>query len=270
MKKLLCLMLMCFSFAATAWCQTPTENKAMNVGEDLTYDLYFNWKFVWIKCGQAFMKTTSTTYEKQKALRTYLITTGNKKADRFFVMRDTLTSIISEKMVPFYYQKSAMEGKHYTVEKVWYKYSGGKTTNNLWYKNKHGDIRTNTNTTTKEVYDMISMLSRARSWDARTLKPGQKIKFLMAEGKHVSEQTIIYRKKEVIKANNDVKYNCLKLSFVEYDEKGKEHEIVTFFVTDDDNHLPVRLDLYLRFGSAKAFLTSVKNQKHPITAIVSK
>ena len=115
---------------------------------------------------------------------------------------------------------------------------------------------------------MISMLNRARSWDAKDLKPGQKIKFLMAEGKHVEEQTVIYRKKEVVKANDDKKYHCHKLSFVEYDEKGKEHEVITFYITDDDNHLPVRLDMNLKFGSAKAYLTSAKNCKHPITSIV--
>ena len=41
-------------------------------------------------------------------------------------------------------------------------------------------------------------------------------------------------------------------------KKGKEKEVITFYITDDKNHLPVRLDLYLNFGSAKAFLSSVR------------
>ena len=88
------------------------------------------------------------------------------------------------------------------------------------------------------------------------------------DGRHVEEQTVIYRKKDIVKANDDKKYNCHKLSFVEYDERGKEHEIITFYITDDDNHLPVRLDMNLKFGSAKAYLVSAKNCKHPITSIV--
>ncbi|MCQ2267341.1 MAG: DUF3108 domain-containing protein [Bacteroidaceae bacterium] len=268
MRKLTTLLLLCLALATNAWSQTPTENKAIKVGEDLTYDLYFNWKFIWVKVGKAYMNTTATNYKNQKALKTYLITRGNEKADKFFVMRDTLTSISTNNLVPLYYQKSAEEGKRYTVDKVWYNYSGGKTNCDLWYKNRHGEVKTGKHSTAKEVYDMISMLNRARSWDAKNLKPGQKIKFLMAEGKHVEEQTVIYRKKEVIKANNDVKYNCHTLSFVEYDEKGKENEIVTFYVTDDDNHLPVRLDLNLKFGSAKAYLVTAKNYKHPMKSVV--
>ena len=52
------------------------------------------------------------------------------------------------------------------------------------------------------------------------------------------------------------------------DKKGKEKEVITFFVTDDLNHLPVRLDLFLNFGSAKAFLNNVTGNRHPLTSIV--
>lgn len=268
MKKLSLLILFSFSVLTAAMAQTPTENKAIQVGEDLTYDLYFNWKFIWVKVGKAYMKTSATTYKNQKAMKTYLITKGNEKADKFFVMRDTLTSISTDQLVPLFYQKSAEEGKRYTVDKVSYTYAGGKTNCDLWYKNRHGEIKTNKYATAKEVYDMISMLNRSRSWDAKNLKPGQRIKFLMAEGKHVEEQTVIYRKKETIKANNDVKYSCHKLSFVEYDKNGKENEIITFYVTDDQNHLPVRLDMNLKFGCAKAYLVTAKNYKHPLTSVI--
>jgi hypothetical protein len=55
---------------------------------------------------------------------------------------------------------------------------------------------------------------------------------------------------------------------VEYDKKKKEKEVITFYVTDDKNHLPVRLDLYLNFGSAKAFLQTIEGNRHPLTSII--
>ena len=33
--------------------QEPLENKAFQAGENLEYQLYFNWKFIWIKAGIA-------------------------------------------------------------------------------------------------------------------------------------------------------------------------------------------------------------------------
>ena len=41
-----------------------------------------------------------------------------------------------------------------------------------------------------------------------------------------------------------------------------------FYVSDDDNHVPVRLDMFLRFGSAKAFLVGMKGVRNEIKAEV--
>ena len=43
---------------------------------------------------------------------------------------------------------------------------------------------------------------------------------------------------------------------------------VDFYVTDDDNHVPVRLDMFLKFGSAKAFLVDMKGVRNKIEAEV--
>ena len=91
----------------------------------------------------------------------------------------------------------------------------------------------------------------------------------MATGRAVEKQTLIYRRKENYKAENGVTYRCLVFSLVEYvgeEKKGKRSHYLLY--TDDRNHLPVRLDMYLNFGSAKAFLTDIKGNRHPLTSIV--
>ena len=50
--------------------------------------------------------------------------------------------------------------------------------------------------------------------------------------------------------------------------KDRWKEIVRFYVTDDANHIPVRLDMFLRFGSAKAFLVSMKGNNSKVTSLV--
>ena len=70
--------------------QCGTENTAFQSGEFLSYDLYFNWKFVWVKVGTASMSTVQSNYKGQKAFRSSLITRGNSQLDNVFVMRDTL------------------------------------------------------------------------------------------------------------------------------------------------------------------------------------
>ena len=68
------------------------ENKAFKSGEFLVYDLYFNWKFVWVKVGSASMSTMESRYAGKKVFRSSLTTRGNQKLDGIFVMRDTLLS----------------------------------------------------------------------------------------------------------------------------------------------------------------------------------
>ena len=113
------LVAFCFgSFEAKSQCSSV--NSAFKSGETLMYDLYFNWKFVWVKAGTASMNISSTIYNGRPAYRTYLITRGSKKADRFFVMRDTLTAYTDTNLVPRYYTKRAREGKSYRIDQVWY------------------------------------------------------------------------------------------------------------------------------------------------------
>ena len=101
--------------------QCGIENKAFGNGEFLAYDLYFNWKFVWVKVGSASMSTVSSTFGGQKAYRTSLTTRGNNKLDGVFIMRDTLLSYCSAKdLSPLYFRKGALEGSRYYVDELWY------------------------------------------------------------------------------------------------------------------------------------------------------
>ena len=59
------------------------------------------------------------------------------------------------------------------------------------------------------IVDMLSILAQARSYDPKDYKVGQKRLCPMATGRRVEEQTLIYRGKEEVKANNDTVYRCL-------------------------------------------------------------
>lgn len=252
----------------SAQAQCGSENNAIKAGETLSYELKFNWKFIWINAGWANMTVTDTNYQGQSCLRTELQSYTNRKIDRFFKMRDTLVSIVTQRLEPLYFRKAAEEGKHYTIDEVRFGYKSGKCIVDQQRSVDLEEPRRQYDEASVCVYDMLSILLQARSYDPTNYKPGLKILFSMATGKKIEKETLIYRGKKDYKAENGVKYRCLVFSLVEYDDKRKEKEVITFYVTDDKNHLPVRLDLYLNFGSAKAFLKDVKGNRHPLTSIV--
>ena len=269
MKKLVVGILCCIWLGVlSAEAQCAAKNEAIQPGERLTYELKFNWKFIWINAGEAKMDLTPVTYGGKSCYKTDLLAVSNKTIDMFFKMRDTITTITTDRLEPMYYRKGAEEGSRYSVDEVWFDYADGKSVVNQQRKVRGRKTITAKDVTEDCVFDMLSILLQARSYDPKDYKVGDKILFPMATGRRIEQQTLIYRGKKNFKAENDVKYRCLVFSLVEYNKKGKEEEVITFYVTDDKNHLPVRLDLYLNFGSAKAFLKTVEGNRHPLTSII--
>lgn len=263
------LALLCLAAPIVAEAQCPAENKAFKSGEQVVYDLYFNWKFIWKKVGLASLTTYATTYRLAPAYRINLLSTGSKQTDFFFKMRDTLTCYVSDKLEPLYFRKAAEEGKRYTVDEAWFSYADGVSYVKQRRTWRSGEVQEMEYNDSRCIFDMLSILAQARSYNPDDYKVGDKIHFPMATGRRVEEQTLIYRGKEEVEANNGVTYNCLVFSFVEY-VKGKEKEVITFFISDDPNHLPIRLDMYLNFGSAKAFLKDVHGNRYPMTSVKDK
>jgi hypothetical protein len=254
--------------ATSASAQCEVKNNAFKAGETIHYNLYFNWKFVWMSCGTATMRTTAAKWQSKPALRTILVTTGSKKADMFFRMRDTLISIVSTNLAPHYYYKGAAEGKRNYVDEAYYNYKNNRCYVRL-RKVRKGKSYVEQKYDDQCVYDMLSILARARSYNPQGYKVGQRIHFSMVSGTDIEPETLIYRGKKNIKAENDTIYRCLIFSYVE-PKAGKEKEIVKFYVTDDENHIPIRLDMFLNFGTAKAYLSSISGYRHPFACIVGK
>lgn len=262
---LIAAMLLLVSTTVSAQC--TFRNTAFKSGEFLTYNLYYNWKFVWVKAGNASMSVIQTTRHGKPAYRGSLVTRGNKRVDDFFVLRDTLLCYSGTDLAPLYFRKGAREGKRYTVDEVFYNYAGGKCNVNLHYQNKNGEHKWKKASYEDCVFDMMNIFLRARSFDPANWKRGHCVKFPICDGGGRNPAQLKYGGKVTVKADNGVKYRCLRLEYMEIDD-GKWKEIVDFYITDDENHVPVRLDMFLKFGSAKAFLVGMKGTRNPVTSIV--
>lgn len=269
MKKVFLFFLSLWLGLNSSYAQCGAPNTAFSEGELLKYDLFFNWSFVWIKVGTAQWDIRKTMFAGKPAYRTHLITSTNKRADRFFVMRDTLTSYTDLNVTPLYYTKHAHEGKQYRIDEVKFSYEDGKCNVKMNYIKNNGPSYSSMFSSSECAYDMISMMLRARSYDPTRWKVGMRQSFIMADGRKCERQSIVYRGKQKHKVDaTGITYRCLVFSFLET-EDGKEKEIVKFYITDDANHLPVRLDMNLNFGTAKAFLVSASGVRHPQTSIIS-
>ncbi len=265
------LAILCLASAGTARAQANCgiENKAFKAGEFLSYDLYFNWQFVWMKVGTASMSIVNSVYNGQQAYRTSLITRGSQKLDNMFVMRDTLLCYTDHGLSPLYFRKGAREGKRYYVDELWYTYPKGNCHLRMHRIDADGEVHWKDAEYKSCIYDMMSIFLRARNFNAATLKVGQNIPMPISDAKHLSNSWLKYTGKTTLKMkNSSEKYRCMVFSFIER-EHGKNHELIRFYITDDKNHLPVRLDMFLSFGSAKAYLTGMKGLRNPMESKVN-
>lgn len=241
----------------TASAQCTMENHAFSNNEILTYNLYFNWKFVWVSAGTASLATTESNYKGKKAYRSSLITRSSSKVDKVFMMRDTLLVYATKDLAPLYYRKGSHEGDRYYVDEVFYSYPNGKCAVTAKHLNHHGVRSSEKHTYNNCVYDMLNVFLRARNFSTKGWKKGHTIPVDITGFSELVKAKLVYQGKSTVKADNDKKYNCLELSYIEK-EGNKDKEIVRFFVTDDEKHVPIRIDLFLKFGAAKAFLKTAK------------
>ena len=273
MKKLL-LILSVLQFAmflghgSMASAQCGIENTAFKSGEILSYDLYFNWKFVWVKVGTASMSTVQSNYKGQKAFRSSLITRGNSQLDNVFVMRDTLLCYTDLDLAPLYFRKGAREGDRYYVDELWYTYPNSNCHLKMHRIDHDGEVHWKDAEYKDCIYDMMSIFLRARNFDISKLSVGENIPMPISDASRLTNSWLKYTGKTTLKMkNNNDKYRCLTSSFIER-EDGQNHELIRFYITDDKNHMPVRLDLFLSFGSAKCYLSGYKGLRNPMESKV--
>ena len=261
MKRIFVIICMsCGLFmTAAAQSQCGIENTAFKSGESLSYDLYFNWKFIWMKVGSAEMDTKLTKFEGRDAWKSYLITRGNNKLDKYFMMRDTLLSYCDKDLSPLYFRKGAREGSRYYVDEILKKHRIDADGEQHWKTSEYNAC----------IYDMMSIFLRARNFDTSKLKKGDIISMPISDARHLTNSWLEFRGKENFKMNGSKeKFRCLVFSFYER-EDNKSRELIRFYITDDQNHIPVRLDMFLNFGSAKAYLREYKGVRSAMTSRIN-
>ena len=266
----LCLLLfvVLLQFPAKHLCaQCGTTNNAFKAGENITYELYFNWGIISKKVGTANFSVNSTTYNGQPAYKLELLANTNKTADSFFKMRDTLTSIMTTRLEPLYYRKGAVESDRYTVEEAHYTYNNGLAHVKQSRIKPDGSVIYSEKEDSRCIFDMVSIMGWARSIDPSTLHEGQEQNFPLASGRLIEEGALIYEGRKTLEAKDGHTYRTLIYSYMTQ-RSGKKEEIIKFYVSDDDNHLPLRLDLSLKFGPARVYFKEVTGNRHPLSSRV--
>ena len=250
----LCLLLLPAGlFAQSDFC--AAKNTSFKDGEKLTFRVFYNMGFVWINAGNVHF---NTNLEDMNGKKVYHISGAGKTAKSYewvYKVRDKYdTYIDKETMLPLRFIRHVNEGG--------FKIDQDVTMNHV----KCEALSDNkTYPIPKCTQDVLSAIYFARNIDYNKHSPGDKIPFTMFLDDKVYSLYIKYVGKEKIETKMGT-FNAIKI--VPLLIEGtifKGGEKMSVWVTDDDNHLPLRVESPILVGSIKVDLMSYENLRNSFT-----
>jgi len=243
--------------------QCEFTNSAFSSGENIQYDLYFNYGILNARAGRGSITVTEANYRGVKAYKTVMLLNTSGLAGNLYAVHDTLTSYIDSNLRPLLFTKEAFEGKDYSVERQVYTYNGEKIRIRAVRHWNGKELFDEVVTTDKCTYDYLSVLSYVRNLDYTGMKPGDRHYIQFISGRKPVDMYVNYQGISSIKANNGKTYEVIDISMTIHDDAfTNPKEALRASLTNDENRIPVIIDTSIRIGSVKGVLREVSGLRH--------
>ena len=226
--------------------------KPFRVGEKLSYELVYNWGFIWAKAGQVDFEVRDTTYKGENHYFFYSFGSSFKTWDWFYKVRSSYSSIASLKLEPKKFYRNGREGSHYYNSE----YTIDGRTAHLRAMDDEGKMSTKSFQLNECAFDVITAIYYCRTLDFTGLKVNDIVPLnLYLEGENFPSQ-LRYMGKEVLDEKRLGKpYSCIVFKPLLIDGTVfSEGENMTVWVTDDAQRVPVYIETELVVGKAKIYL----------------
>ncbi len=245
--------------------ETPGEgfcavkNTAFHAGESVTYQIYYTLAGIYIEAGQV---NFSCRVEQLNDKPVYHIIAEGKTLpfyDHFYKVRDKYESFIdTASLQPYKFLRSVREGDFQKKENISFnKAVGTAITNDGVYK------------VPPCVQDVLSAMYYARNLNFDQMRPGDKIQFFMFLDNQLYPSYIRYLGREIIKTKygkfHAIRFKPLLIKGTLF-EAGEK---MTVWVSDDPDHIPLRVESPVTVGSVKADLMDFRNRRVPLTSQIS-
>ncbi len=258
------LSLFLLSFCSTSFNSSSAQlcgikNNAFQDGESVIMKVFYSTLGMYIGAGEANFTTTIERFNGKPAY--HCVGDGKSYSffDNFFRVRDRYESYIdTASLLPYKFIRNVDEG-------------GYKNYNNVSFNQGAGTaVSTNGVFKVSEcIQDVVSAVYYARNIDFDKYKVNDKIPFDMFLDDEVYHLYIRYLGKEKIKTRYG-KFKAIK--FKPLLVKGtifEGGEKMDAWVSDDPNHLLLRVESPIAVGSIKVDMMSYKNLRYPLTSLIS-
>lgn len=264
MKEILKAVFMLFSLSAFGQDGSDSDfcgikNTAFQAGEVVTMKIFYNTLGVYVGAGEAVFTTSLERFNGKAAY--HCVGEGKNYSffDNFFKVRDRYeTYIDTATMLPIKFIRNVDEGGHKIYNNVTFNQGTGTavSTNGVFK-------------TSKCIQDVVSSIYYARNINFNKYKAGDKIPFDMFLDDEVYHLYIRYIGKETVKTQygkfKAIKFKPLLIKGTIF-EGGEK---MTAWVSDDPNHLLLRVESPVSVGTIKVDMYGYKNLRYPLTSLLS-
>ncbi len=232
------------------------ENKSFKIGEELTYQVSYNWGLIWANAGEVTFKVEEETMNNKSVYHFSGVGQTYPDYDWFFKVRDRYESYVDRTtLLPYKFARDVKEGGYEKYSEITF------------------DRENNQATTRKGVFDfpdcthdVLSIVYKSRNIDFSNYKEGDIIPLTIFLDHQVHPIHIRYLGKENLKTKLG-KFDCIKFKPLLIEGTlFEEGENMTVWVTDDNNKIPIRVESPIVVGSVKVDLISYENLRSNFTA----
>jgi hypothetical protein len=268
LKNLVIVLTFILLGTTTSSSQCFKYNTAFQAGERLTYNVMYNWGFIWIGAGDVIFSVKETNFKGRPVYSLDAHGSSYSSYDWFFKVRDSFQAYLDkETLQPVWHLRNTSEGNFNTYEEYHFDYD-----KNLIYsahQNTKKPYKKDTLKIEHCTFDLLSMAYFARNFDFTGLASGQKIPVTVLLDNEIYHLYVRYLDKELLKMKDGSKYNTIRFSIQLVEGTVfKAGEDLIVWVTDDRNHIPVMVEAKIIVGSVKALLVSTENLRNKSTAKV--
>lgn len=250
-------------FAVDGWCQCMPETKSFQVGEDLQYDVYYNWGIIWLHAGEVFFKVQEGNYKNTSAYHFYSVGSSFESYDWIYKVRDTFQTYVNKQNFnPLYFSRNTYEGGYVVDNEYKFNYETEQIKSSTF--NSKSEKKNDILKIQPCTFDVLSIIYYSRTLSYEKYKPNQKIPITVIIDGKIYELYIRYLGKERIKSKDGKKYDCIKFSPLLVEGTiFSGGEDMTVWVTDDQNRVPILVEAKILVGSIKTYLREAKRIINP-------
>lgn len=233
-------------------------NTAFQAGETVSYKIYYTLAGMYLEAGKVSFTCRAESFNGKAVFHIIAVGQTLPFYDNFYKVRDRYETFLdSSTLEPYKFVRNVQEGDLRKYEIISFNKAGGTAiTNTGVYK------------VPPCVVDVLGAVYNARNLNFDSRHPGDKIPFSMFLDNQVFTSYIRYMGREVIKTKygkfHAIKFRPLLIKGTMF----QAGENMTVWVSDDANHIPLRVESPITVGSVKADMMEFVNRRTPMSALL--